>query len=60
MIKINFSGENPLVATDARCFMPWIASQYNMKLEKDYSEITKKKCQIEEGDKTNVDKKDCL
>ena len=47
------------MATDARCFMPWIASQYNMKLEKDYTDITQKNCQIEEGDKNNVDEKDC-
>ena len=43
------------MATDARCFMPWIASQYNMKLEKDYTI----NCQNEEGDKTNVDAEDC-
>ena len=51
-------GENPLVASDARCFMPWIAAQYNMKLEKDYSD--RASCKIGRGDKTNIDKEDCL
>ena len=51
------SGENPLVVTDARCFMPWIASQYNMKLEKDYAE--RLNCQEGSGDRDNVDQKRC-
>mgnify|MGYP001427038769 FL=1 len=45
------------MATDARCFMPWIASQYNMKLEADYAE--RLNCQNGEGDKNNVDKEQC-
>ena len=55
--KVNISGENPLVATDARCFMPWIASQYNMKLEADYAE--RLNCQNGEGDKNNADQEQC-
>ena len=57
MDKTNILGENPLVATDARCFMPWIASQYSMKLEADYAE--RLNCQNGEGDKNNVDKEQC-
>ena len=51
------SGENPLVVTDARCFMPWIASQYNMKLEKDYK--PRDNCQKGNGNRDNVDQKRC-
>ena len=54
--KLNILGENPLVAADARCYMPWIASQYNMKLEKDYEE--RLNCQEDQGDKNNADLKD--
>ena len=57
--KIDILGENPLVAADARCYMPWIASQYNMKLEKDYAERLKTvNCQEDQGDKNNADVKD--
>ena len=55
--KIYVSGENPLVVTDARCFMPWIASQYNMKLEKEYEE--RANCKKGEGQSSNIDKKRC-
>ena len=55
---INISGENPLVATDARCFMPWIASQYNMKLEEDYEE--RLNCRNGRGDRNNADQDKCL
>ena len=51
------SGENPLVVTDARCFMPWIASQYNMKLEKDYE--PRDNCKKGNGNRDNVDQKIC-
>ena len=44
------------MAADARCFMPWIASQYNMKLEKDYEE--RLNCDEDQGDKNNADLKD--
>ena len=52
-----FSGENPLVFTDARCFMPWIASQYNMKLEKDYEERVN--CKKGAGKRSNINQKRC-
>ena len=55
--KTKILGENPLVATDARCFMPWIASQYNMKLEADYAD--RLNCQNGEGDKNNADQEQC-
>ena len=51
------SGENPLVFTDARCFMPWIASQYNMKLEKTYEE--KVNCEKGTGEKSNINQERC-
>ena len=31
-----YSSENPGVFTDARCYMDWIAGQYNMRLPSDY------------------------
>ena len=46
------------MAADARCFMPWIAAQYNMKLETDYKE--RANCQAGRGDRTNIDKEECL
>ena len=55
--KIYVSGENPLVVTDARCFMPWIASQYNMKLEKEYEE--RDNCKKGEGKISNVNQDRC-
>ena len=51
------SGENPLVFTDARCFMPWIASQYNMKLEKEYKE--RENCEKGTGKRSNVNQPQC-
>ena len=57
LYKIFVSGENPLVATDARCFMPWIASQYNMKLEKDYEERVN--CEKGAGKRSNIDQERC-
>lgn len=56
--NLSYRGENPLVATDARCFMPWIAAQYNMKLEKDYSD--RASCKTGRGDKTDIDKEECF
>ena len=56
--QFNILGENPLVATDARCFMPWIASQYNMKLEEDYEE--RLNCRNGRGDRNNADQDKCL
>ena len=55
--KIYVSGENPLVVTDARCFMPWIASQYNMKLEKEYD--PRDNCKKGEGKSSNVNQDPC-
>ena len=56
--SIHVSGENPLVATDARCFMPWIASQYNMKLETEY--VERANCQKDKGIRDNINQKICL
>ncbi len=50
-------GENPLVFTDARCFMPWIASQYNMKLEKEYEE--RENCERGRGKRSNINQDSC-
>ena len=55
--NLSVLGENPLVITDARCFMPWIASQYNMKLEKQYER--NKNCEKGSGSRSNVDQDKC-
>ena len=53
----SIAGENPLVFTDARCFMPWIASQYNMKLEKEYEDT--ENCKKGSGKRSNVNQDEC-
>ena len=45
------------MATDARCFMSWIASQYGMKLEKEYRD--RPSCRTGTGDKEDVNKEEC-
>ena len=54
-------GLNPLVATDAICFMPWIASEYGLKLPEEYEEIIKNResCRVGTGDKTDINKEVC-
>ena len=54
-------GLNPLVATDAICFMPWIASEYGLKLPEEYEEIIKNResCRVGSGDKTDINKEVC-
>ena len=50
-----------MVATDAICFMPWIAAEYGLRLEEDYDEIIRNRpsCFRGTGDKTDIDKKVC-
>ena len=54
-------GLNPLVATDAICFMPWIAAEYGLKLPEEYEEIIKNResCRVGTGDKTDINKDVC-
>ena len=46
-----------MVATDASCFMPWIASQYGLKLPRTYK--MKPSCMQSSGDKTDLNKTVC-
>ena len=52
-----YLGENPVVATDATCFMSWIAKEYGLKLPRDYA--TKETCSKSTGDKTDINKDVC-
>ena len=60
-IFITVIGLNPLVATDAICFMPWIAAEYGLKLPEEYEEIIKNResCRVGTGDKTDINKDVC-
>ena len=53
----SYLGANSLVATDATCFMAWIAAQYGLKLPKHYK--MKDRCFKGVGDKTDINKKSC-
>ena len=50
-----------MVATDAICFMPWIAAEYGLKLPEEYEEIIKNResCRVGTGDKTDINKEVC-
>ena len=55
------SGLNPLVATDAICFMPWIAAEYGLRLEENYDDMIRNRpsCFAGTGDKTDINKEIC-
>ena len=57
IIHRTFTGRNPMVATDAICFMPWIARQYGLKMPEFYKQ--KKSCNIPTGDRTDINKAVC-
>ena len=52
-----FRGSNPVVVTDATCYMDWIAEQYNLRLEDDYE--SKESCSQSSGDKEDINKDVC-
>ena len=56
-----FAGLNPMVATDAICFMPWIAAEYGLRLEEDYDDMIRNRpsCFTGTGDKTDINKEIC-
>ena len=49
---------NPAVFTDARCYLDWIAAQYELRLPADYTKPTS--CDMENGDKTAANNFNCL
>ena len=51
-------GENPLVVTDATCYMGWIAEQYRLKLPEDYERKLRRKptCTMSSGNINDVNK----
>ena len=46
-----------MVATDAACYMNWIAAQYGLELEKQYQ--IKESCFASSGDKTDINQDVC-
>ena len=52
-----FRGSNPVVVTDATCYMDWIAEQYNLRLESNYE--SKESCSLSYGDKEDINKDVC-
>ena len=50
-----------MVATDAICFMPWIAAEYGLRLEEDYDDMIRNRpsCFRGTGDKTDLNKEVC-
>ena len=52
-----YRGQNPAVATDATCFMDWVADQYNMELVNPNKK--KSSCFNGKGDREDKDKKVC-
>ena len=54
-----FGSSNPGVFTDARCFMNWIASQYNMKMPPEYTEPSSCSDTNGRGDKSDINKEVC-
>ena len=53
-----FRGANPMVVTDATCFMPWIAAQYGLSLPRDYK--VKDSCTQSTGNRDDINKEDCM
>ena len=53
-----FRGSNPMVVTDATCYMSWIADQYGLKLPRDYK--VKESCTQSAGDRTDINKDICM
>ena len=51
-----YRGSNVAVATDATCYMDWIADQFNLKLEKEYERKTS--CFTPSGDRKDIDRRD--
>ena len=51
-----FRGSNVAVATDASCYMQWIADQFNLKLEYEYEK--KRSCFTPSGDREDIDRTD--
>ena len=51
-------GENPLVVTDATCYMGWIAEQYGLELPDWYKKKLRRKptCTMSSGDINDVNK----
>ena len=51
-------GENPLVVTDASCYMGWIAEQYGLELPEEYERKLRRKptCTMSSGNINDVNK----
>ena len=52
-----YRGSNPVVVTDATCYMNWIAEQYHLRVEDDYE--SKASCSQSTGDKEDINQEEC-
>ena len=50
-------GKNSMVATDGVCYISWIAQQYGLQLEQEYS--TPESCTKSNGDKSDINRAIC-
>ena len=56
--KISYGAENPGIFTDAYCYLPWIASQYGMRLPDGY--VRPSSCDQTIGDRRNINLTECM
>ena len=55
--KISYGAENPGIFTDAYCYLPWIASEYGMRLPDGY--VRPSSCDQTIGDRRNINLTEC-
>ena len=56
--QFTIAGQNAMVATDAICYMSWIAAQYGLEAPDQFKNLPDS-CSQSTGDKTDIDKLDC-
>merc|ERR1719400_580133 len=56
--KISYGAENPGIFTDAYCYLPWIASEYGMRLPDGYKRPPS--CDQSRGERNNINLGDCM
>ena len=56
--KISYGADNPGIFTDAYCYLPWIASEYGMRLPAGYKRPPS--CDQSRGERNNINLGDCM
>ena len=54
---ITYVASNPGVFTDLRCYLPWVAKQYGMRLPTSFQKPSS--CDVSHGDREDIDKEVC-